>query len=165
VGISTKSPCSDWTIRGNTVVGAGTGLYLGNSDGSEPFVRGVIEYNLVSDPIGYCMQIKHQNPRPNIEALPREPSTTIIRYNVFIKTDRRSPDGDRPNLLLDGFPEDGAGSRDRYQVYGNVLFHTRPNRESRRWWPSPQPSTSQSEDSGRLTTCEPPAAICGLRAP
>ncbi len=123
VGISTKSPCSDWVIRGNTILGAGTGIYLGNSDGSEPFVRGIIEYNLVSDPIGYCMQIKHQNPRPDIPALPREPSTTIIRYNVFVKTDRRSPDGDRPNLLLDGFPEDGAGSRDRYQVYGNLLFH------------------------------------------
>ena len=71
VGISTKSPCSDWVIRGNTILGAGTGMYLGNSDGSQPFVRGVIEYNLVSDPIGYCLQIKHQEPRPPVEALPR----------------------------------------------------------------------------------------------
>lgn len=123
VGISTKSPCSDWTIRGNTILGAGTGIYLGNSDGSQPFVRGTIEYNLIRDPVGYCMQIKHQNPRPNIEALPREPSTTIIRYNVFIKGDRPSPDGNRPNLLVGGFPDDGPGSQDRYQVYGNVLFH------------------------------------------
>ena len=98
-------------------------MYLGNSDGNEPFVHGIIEYNLIRDPIGYCMQIKHQNPRPNIEALPREPSTTIIRYNVFIKGDRPSPDGNRPNLLVDGFPDDGPGFQDRYQVYGNVLFH------------------------------------------
>ena len=123
VGISTKSPCSDWTIRGNTILGAGTGIYLGNSDGNQPFVRGTIEYNLVRDPVGYCMQIKHQNPRPNIETLPRAPSTTIIRYNVFIKGDRPSPDGNRPNLLVDGFPDDGPGSQDRYQVYGNVFFH------------------------------------------
>jgi hypothetical protein len=123
VGISTKSPCSHWTIRGNTIVGAGTGIYLGNSDGSQPFVRGLIEGNLIRDPVGYCMQIKHQDPRPHVEALPGEPSATIVRYNVFIKDDRPSPDGNRPNLLLGGFPDDGPGSQDRYQVYGNVFFH------------------------------------------
>ncbi|MGA2032839.1 MAG: hypothetical protein ABSG68_11315 [Thermoguttaceae bacterium] len=123
VGISTKSPCSDWIIRGNTILGAGTGIYMGNSDGNQPFVRGTIEYNLIRDPVGYCMQIKHQNRWPDIEALPRGPSTTIIRYNVFIKGDRPSLDGNRPNLLVDGFPDEGPGSQDRYQVYGNVLFH------------------------------------------
>lgn len=123
VGLSTKSPCSDWIIRGNTILGAGTGMYLGNSDGSQPFVRGVIEYNLISDPIGYCLQIKHQSPRPPVAALPREPSTTIVRYNVFIKSDRPSPDGDRPNVLFGGFPDSGPGAQDRYQVYGNVFFH------------------------------------------
>jgi hypothetical protein len=123
VGISTKSPCSDWIIRGNTILGAGTGIYLGNSDGNQPFVRGVIEYNLVSDPVGYCMQIKHQNPRPKLDALPGEPSSTIVRYNVFVKGDRPSPDGNRPNLLVDGFPDDGPGVQDRYQIYGNVLVH------------------------------------------
>jgi hypothetical protein len=123
VGISTKSPCSDWIIRGNTVLGAGTGLYLGNSDGRQPFVRGIVEYNLVSNPVGYCMQIKHQKPRPANDLLPTQPSTTIIRYNVFIKGDGPSPDGNRPNLLVGGFPETGPGSEDRYQIYGNVLFH------------------------------------------
>ncbi len=100
-----------------------SGIYLGNSDGNQPFVGGTIEYNLIRDPVGYCMQIKHQNPRPGIEALPREPTSTIIRYNVFIKGDRPSPDGNRPNLLVDGFPDHGPGSQDRYQVYGNVFFH------------------------------------------
>jgi len=102
--------------------------YLGNSDRNQPFIGGTIEYNLIRDPVGYCMQIKHQNPRPAIEALPREPTTTIIRYNVFIKGDRPSPDGNRPDLLVDGFPDDGPGSQDRYQVYGNVFFHN--SRES-----------------------------------
>lgn len=123
VGVSTKSPCSDWTIRSNTIVGAGTGLYLGNSDGSEPFVRGLIEYNLVSEPMGYCLQIKHQGPRPDVAALPAEPSRTIVRYNWFLKNDRRSPDGDRPNVLLGGLPDEGPGALDRYEVYGNLLFH------------------------------------------
>lgn len=123
VGISTKAPAADWTIRGNTVIGAGTGLYLGNSTGGEPFVRGIIEYNLVTNPVGYCVQIKKQNPRPAAQGLPTEPSTTIIRYNVFIKSDRPSPDGNRPNLLVGGYPDDGPGSRDRYQIYGNVLCH------------------------------------------
>jgi hypothetical protein len=100
------------------------------------------------------MQIKHQNPRPNVEALPREPSTTVIRYNIFIKTDRRSPDGDRPNLLLDGFPEDGAGSRDRYQVYGNLLFHN--------------PRESLFQGSGRVSLhdnvfCDAPGTAINIR--
>src|SRR5690606_15061278 len=33
VGISSKTPAHNWVIRGNRVHGAGTGLYLGNSDG------------------------------------------------------------------------------------------------------------------------------------
>ena len=130
VGISTKTPCADWTIRGNTIRGAGTGLYLGNSDGNRPFVRGVIEYNYVSDPVGYCMQIKRQNVRPDIAGLPKEPSSTIIRYNIFVKGDKPSPDGNRPNMLLGGWPDDGPGSQDRYQVYGNAFFHG-PQREPR----------------------------------
>ncbi len=43
VAISTKCPAWGWVIRDNVIDGAGTGIYLGNSDGSAPFVRGVIE--------------------------------------------------------------------------------------------------------------------------
>ncbi|MEP7246214.1 MAG: hypothetical protein ABI885_21385, partial [Gammaproteobacteria bacterium] len=64
VGISTKGPAWNWVIRRNTIIGAGTGLYLGNSDGSQPFVAGIIEYNVVLDTIGYNMEIKHQLARP-----------------------------------------------------------------------------------------------------
>ncbi len=42
VGISTKGPAWNWVIRRNTIIGAGTGLYLGNSDGTAPFVNGLI---------------------------------------------------------------------------------------------------------------------------
>lgn len=37
VGISTKCPAWNWTIRHNIIQGAGTGIYLGSSDGSAPF--------------------------------------------------------------------------------------------------------------------------------
>ncbi len=121
--ISTKCTAWNWTIRGNRILSAGTGLYLGNSDGESPFINGVIEGNLVQAPIGYCMQIKHQNARPAHPAMPTGPSRTIIRHNVFIKSDRPSPDGNRPNVLLGGFPDVGPGSTDLYEVYGNVFAH------------------------------------------
>lgn len=122
-GISTKCTAWNWTIRGNRISACGTGLYLGNSDGDSPFINGVIEGNLVQAPIGYCMQIKHQNPRPAAPGLPTGPSRTIIRHNVFLKSDRPSPDGNRPNVLLGGFPDAGPGSTDLYEVYGNVFAH------------------------------------------
>lgn len=123
VAISTKVPCWDWVIRGNTIIGAGTGLYLGNSNGKEPFIRGIVEGNFVKDPQGYCMQIKHQISRPKTPGIPTGPCTTIIRYNVFVKNDRRGDSGDRPNLLVGGFPAAGPGATDRYQIYGNLLVH------------------------------------------
>jgi hypothetical protein len=123
VGISTKTPTWGWVIRNNRILNAGTGLYLGNSDGTCPFVAGIIEGNLVKDPIGYCMEIKWQKDRPKTEGLPAEASRTIVRHNVFIKNDGPSPSGDRPNLLVGGFPESGPGSSDLYEIYGNFFFH------------------------------------------
>jgi hypothetical protein len=122
-GISTKTPTWGWVIRGNTIDSVGTGLYLGNSDGSDPFVAGLIEDNLVENPIGYDMEIKQQNPWPAVPGLPPGPHTTVIRHNVFMKNDQPSPDGDRPNVLTDNYPACGAGSLDRYEIYGNFFFH------------------------------------------
>ena len=122
-GISTKSPTWGWIIRGNQILGAGTGLYLGDSDGNQPFVAGLIENNLVQDTIGYNMEIKHQNYLPEIPGIPTEPTSTIIRNNVFIKNDQASPDGDRPNVLLGSTPLTGAGALNSYEVYGNYFLH------------------------------------------
>lgn len=122
VGINTKVTVWNWTIRGNRIVEPGTGLYLGNSDGGTPFVNGVIENNVVEYPTGYCMQIKHQNSYSAMDDMPPGPNRTIIRGNVFLKDDRNSPDGDRPNLLIGGFPDDGYGADDMYEIYGNVLI-------------------------------------------
>ena len=101
VGISTKATVWDWTIRNCEIYGAGTGLYLGDSDGSVPFIRGLIENNLMVDTIGYNMQIKHQNGRPNLAGIPTGNSQTIIRHNVFSKANNASGGGNaRPNLLV-----------------------------------------------------------------
>lgn len=123
VAISTKTPTWGWIIRGNTITGAGTGLYLGNSDGTVPFFCSTIEDNLVQNPIGYDMEIKWQLPRPSVAGMPTAPCSTYIRNNVFIKNDQPSPDGDRPNVLVGGFPDSGPGSTDLYEIYGNFFYH------------------------------------------
>lgn len=123
VGINTKSTAYNWVIRGNTILEPGTGLYLGNSNGEAPFVAGIVERNLVVSSTGYCMQIKHQNDYTPVEGMPSGPNVTIIRHNVFIKDDRPSPDGNRPNLLVSGFPDTGPGAEDHYEIYGNFLFY------------------------------------------
>lgn len=126
VGISTKCPAWNWVIRGNTIIGAGTGMYLGNSDGNAPFVAGVIERNLIVDTIGYNLQIKHQNRRPELEGLPLGgASVTVIRRNVFAKTAGGSTTAPRPNVLVGHFPPEGPGVDDRYVIYGNFFYANR----------------------------------------
>jgi hypothetical protein len=123
VGISTKGPAWNWVIRGNTVVGAGTGMYLGDSDGSDPFVNGLIEYNVVLDSLGYNLQVKHQAPRPTDVGLPAGPSRTVIRRNVFSKANNANGGANaRPNVLVGHFPLTGSGVDDRYEIYGNFFY-------------------------------------------
>jgi hypothetical protein len=123
IGISTKAVAWNWVIRRNTIIGAGTGMYLGNSDGSAAFVAGTIENNLIIDTLGYNIEIKHQNPRPTNVGMPTGNSRTIIRHNVFSKSGNSSG-GDlaRPNLLVGHFPLSGAGVNDRYEIYGNFFY-------------------------------------------
>ncbi len=123
VGISTKTPTWDWIIRRNIIRDCGTGLYLGNSNGADPFIRGIIEQNLIANTIGYGMEIKYQNPRPTLPGIPETPSRTLIRHNAFIKDDQPSPDGDRSNLLVGGFPATGPGSEDLYEIHHNLFWH------------------------------------------
>ena len=123
VGISTKCPAWGWVIRNNVIVGAGTGMYLGQSDGSAPFVAGIIEHNLIVDSIGYNLQIKHQNGRPMITGMPEQKSVTIIRHNVFAKSANSSSGAmARPNLLVGHWPLFGPGAEDTYAIYGNFFY-------------------------------------------
>lgn len=120
VGISTKAPAWNWTLRGNKIHRVGTGMYLGNSDGTSPFIAGLIENNTIRDTIGYNVQIKHQGIRPDVAGLPSEPSVTILRHNLFSKSGNSVRGSDaRPNVLLGHFPPSGPGVDDVYLVYGN----------------------------------------------
>jgi uncharacterized membrane protein YgcG len=124
VAISTKTPTYGWILRGNVIDGAGTGMYLGNSNDAEPFVGGIIEYNLIRNTIGYNLQIKNQNVWPSHQALPNVSAPrTIFRHNVFMKNDAPSPDGVRPNVFLGGPPPSGPGADMLVEVYGNLFVH------------------------------------------
>jgi hypothetical protein len=122
VGISTKCAAWGWVVRGNTIVGAGTGMYFGNSDGTRPFFAGLIESNVVVNPRGYALQIKHQHDRPGIEGAPTAPGFTVIRRNRFVKAAGGSAGEDaRPNVLVGHFPLTGPGAQDFYVIYANVF--------------------------------------------
>ncbi len=122
VGISTKCPAWNWIIRRNVIEGAGTGMYLGNSDGRAPFIAGLIEHNLVVDALGYNLQIKHQQPRPALADMPVEKSATIIRHNVFSKAHGGTKETARPNVLVGHWPLNGPGRNDQYFIYGNFFY-------------------------------------------
>lgn len=122
VGVSTKCPAWGWAIRNNVIAGAGTGLYLGDSDGRAPFIAGLIEYNLIVDTLGYNLQIKHQQPRPILPGMPEGRSATIIRHNVFSKANGGSKASSRPNVLVGHWPLSGPGSDDMYLVYDNFFY-------------------------------------------
>lgn len=123
-GVSTKVPTWGWIIRNNKILGAGTGMYLGNSDGSDPFIAGVIEGNLVDKPTGYCIEIKQQNPWPAVAGIPTQPTATILSNNVFTKADHAmTTSGPRPQVLVDGFPTSGPGAQNHYELYGNLFVH------------------------------------------
>ena len=125
VGISTKCPAWNWVIRKNKIIGAGTGMYLGNSDGTKPFVNGIIEYNYIANTVGYNIEIKHQlNGQRELMPETSVDGKTIIRHNVFTKDETSSTGGNaRPNLLVGGFATSGFGSKDYYEIYGNFFYN------------------------------------------
>src|SRR5581483_10799889 len=127
VGINVQSPAWDWIIQDCVIRGAGTGMYLGRSEGTGGFVGGIIQGNIVTDTIGYNLQIKHQKFRAPAPGMPHERRVTIIRHNVFSKrhggsTGQRA----RPNVLVGHFPLSGAGADDLHIIYANV-FYDNPN--------------------------------------
>ena len=123
VGISIQSPAWDWTIRECMIVGAGTGMYLGRSNGTAGLVGGVIERNVVRDTMGYNLQIKHQGRRPDVPGMPAARRMIVVRHNVFSKQHGASTGpAARPNVLLGHFPASGVGVDDLHVVYGNVFY-------------------------------------------
>jgi hypothetical protein len=124
VGISSKCPAFGWIIRGNRIERVGTGIYLGDSDGSDPFVAGLIEGNHISATLGYNLQIKHQKGRPADMPEADIRHDTIIRRNVFAKTDGGPPGPSaRPNVLVGHMPPDGPAMTDRTLMHGNLFWN------------------------------------------
>lgn len=129
-GISTFCTTWRWTIRSNRLERLGLGMYLGDSDGGDPFIAGLIERNLVLDPRGYGIQIKHQIVRVAVTGMPEEDSVTILRDNVLIKAGNAGLGADaRPNLLIGDVPPSGIGAADRYEVYGNLFYQNQTDLE------------------------------------
>jgi hypothetical protein len=124
-GIGANSvSCWDWTIKNNIFDGCGTGMYLGNSDGASPFVRGIIEGNYFTNCIGYNCEIKGQTVwGTTIAGRPEGTTKTIIRNNVWNKNVATSSTGgnSRPNLLIGGVASAGTGSSNTYEIYGNFF--------------------------------------------
>ncbi len=122
-GISIQSPAWDWEIRDCEILGAGTGMYLGRSDGSSGLVGGVIERNVIRDTTGYNLQIKHQTRRPDAPGMPDGARQIVVRHNVFSKqANASSGKWARPNVLVGHFPDSGPGSEDTHVIYGNVFY-------------------------------------------
>lgn len=123
VGISTKAPAWDWTIRDVVIDGAGTGMYFGDSDGSAPFIGGLIEGSTIRNTTGYALQIKQQGPRSLVPGMPLSPRVTTIRDNVFDKSHGGATGGRaRPSVLLGHQPLEGPGRDDRILVYRNLFY-------------------------------------------
>ena len=123
VGIATRCPAWEWTIRGNRIIELGTGMYLGGSDGTAPFVAATIEDNDIVNPIGYGIQIKHQIDRSWIAGMPTGKSVTVIRGNRIAKSEGSAIGKDaRPSLLVGHFPVAGPGADDLYLIHSNVLY-------------------------------------------
>jgi hypothetical protein len=130
VGINTKAEAWNWVLRRNVITRTGTGMYLGDSDGDEEFVGGLVEHNLITETIGYNVQIKHQENRSTELGLPAA-ATNVVRHNVFSKASGSSSGGlARPNLLVGHMPASGPGTEDDTLVYGNLFWHNETGNEA-----------------------------------
>ncbi len=103
MGIATEGPASNWVVRNDVISGAGTGIQLGNVDGTAPFIAGLIEHNVILDTAGCDLQIFET---------PAGSAATVIRHNVVARQSATTA-GDCSTL---------TASSDRYESYGNVLY-------------------------------------------
>ncbi|MEQ1662325.1 MAG: right-handed parallel beta-helix repeat-containing protein [Thiobacillus sp.] len=139
VGISTKCPAHGWVVKNNRIERVGTGMYFGDSDGSAAFVAGLIEGNLITETLGYNLQIKHQIIPVNAGAHAEKTGETIIRHNVFSRANPLSGGMPRPNVLLGHGALTGARQNEQYRVYSNLF------------WQNPDEALFQGE--GNLELC------------
>ena len=127
VGISTKCPAWNWVIRGVTIIGAGTGMYFGDSDGTAPFVAGLIERNVIVDSIGYNLQIKHQLARPDLPGMPGGNERHRHPPQRLRQAERRlALRGRVPSVLVGRFRREGRGAEDTLRDLRQLLLPEPP---------------------------------------
>lgn len=139
MGISTKCPAYGWVVKNNRIERVGTGMYFGDSDGSAAFVAGLIEGNLITDTLGYNLQIKHQIVSVNAGAHAEKTGETIIRHNLFSRANPLPGGSPRPNVLLGHGALTGARQHEQYRVHSNLF------------WQNPDEALFQGE--GNLELC------------
>jgi len=122
VGISSKCPTWDWVVRNNIIERAGTGIYLGDSNGDAPFVRGTIELNLIVDrwATTWRSSTRTRDPRSrHADRRQRHGHPPQRLHQIIQRLDRGSR---APNVLVGHWPLSGPGQNDRYELYGNFFF-------------------------------------------
>ena len=112
----------DWTIRNNVIERAGTGLYLGNSTGREPFIRGTIEGNLIRNTRGYSTadQASARATRSRRRMPPTGAHDHPLATRSSRRLDRRSARRRVPTCCWDTFRWRGA-ARTIATGHGNVF--------------------------------------------
>src|SRR6516162_10453302 len=102
---------------------SGPGSILATPTGAAPSSPGSSNIISSSIPLDIAWRSNTNWVAQTSSACRRDHNRRSFGTNVFIKDDRPSRDGDRPNLLVGGFPDSGPGSHDLYQIYGNLLVH------------------------------------------
>lgn len=124
-GIRTRSPAWDWVVRRVVIERAGLGLALGTTGGRAPFVRGLIEQLLVVDPLRSALDVAAVPAWPALAELPGEPSRTVLRDVVFVRTSPLGPGVfPRPMVVYGAGPTAGPGSGSTLEIYGALVLDT-----------------------------------------
>ena len=125
VAISTKCPAWNWVIRDNTIVGAGTGIYLGNSDGRAPFVAGLIERNLIVDSSATTCRSSTSSRVRRSPACRRARSVTDHPAQRLRQIRGRHGGGAAAQPAGGTLPAAGAAPTTTYAIYGNFFYQNR----------------------------------------
>ena len=76
------------------------------------------------------MQIKHQAVREDVFGMPKRRRTTVIKNNLWVKSENSGTGEDgRPSLLVGDQPPSGFGSDDGYVVTRNLFFENQSGDE------------------------------------
>lgn len=124
-GVRTRCPAWDWAVRRVVIEEPGVGLALGTTGGRAPFVRGLLEQLLVVDPRRSALEVAAVTAWPALAELPGEPTRTVVRDVVFVRTAPLGPGVVPGPLVAHGAgPTTGPGSGGTLEVYAALVLDT-----------------------------------------